>query len=232
MLVDPGARTGYTSIVTTDQPKRRGAKKKRKPAPQKTPWGSLAAAIAAVAMLGALIYGSFRAEGPKVTADTTPPATPPAVTTTPPPAAPPPAQAAKPAAGGESWNDAQIAWQSYEAGMAKAKAENKPVCLVFYTNWCPHCRNYSRVFQDARIVARARDFVMIRVNPDDESAVGDRYAPDGTYVPRTFFLDPNGTVLADVHASRPKFIHFYDENDPTSLLGGMDAALRKLARPM
>jgi thiol-disulfide isomerase/thioredoxin len=140
--------------------------------------------------------------------------------------------AARPAArnAGESWNDAQIDWQPYEQGMERAKAEGKPVCVVIYTDWCPHCKNYSHVFEDPRVVERARDFVMIRANGDKEADVAQRYAPDGGYVPRTLFLAPDGTLQADVHAPRPKFIHFYDEHDPASLLGGMQAALAKLGR--
>ncbi|MRG93008.1 thioredoxin family protein [Polyangium spumosum] len=234
MCVDLRSVRGYTSQVTKDQGRQaRRERKKRKEPAAKGSWGSLAAAIGAVVMLGVLLYGSCKGEDPTASVSPEPaptaPAAPPAVTTAP---APAPAAPRGNGTKGENWNDAQIPWQSYEAGMARAKSENKPVCLVFYTSWCPHCRNYANVFHDPRIVARARDFVMVRVNPDDEAAIGDRYAPDGSYVPRTFFLAPDGALLADVHAPRPKFLHFYDENDPASLLGGMDAALRKLARPM
>ncbi len=128
----------------------------------------------------------------------------------------------------EDWNDTGIAWQSYEAGISKAKSDNKPVCLVFFTNWCPHCRNYSKVFSDPRIVARAKDFVMIRLNADDVPEISNAHSPDGTYVPRTFFLGSDGKLLADVHAPRPQYVHFYDESNPESLLAGMDAALKKI----
>lgn len=143
-----------------------------------------------------------------------------ATTVAPQPAAP------KPAA--EDWNETQIAWQSYEAGISRAKTENKPVCLVFFTNWCPHCRNYSKVFSDPRIVARAKEFIMIRLNADDVPAISNAHSPDGAYVPRTFFLGPDGKMLADVHAPRPQYVHFYDEHNPESLLAGMNAALRKI----
>ena len=145
-------------------------------------------------------------------------------------APPPPAPAPPPAAanaGGETWNAAQIKWVSYADGLALAKAEKKPICLVFYTDWCPHCRNYSRVFNDPKIVERAREFVMIRVNPDEQADIGQKYAPDGGYVPRTFFLAPDGTLMADVRAPRPQFQYFFDEHNPASLLAGMEAALKK-----
>ena len=139
-----------------------------------------------------------------------------------------PAGGAHPGAQGESWNAQQIDWQGYEAGLAKAKAEKKPVVLVFYTNWCPHCRNYSHVFDDPTVVDQSKKFVMIRANADEEADLANRFRRDGGYVPRTFFLKPDGTLDPDIHVQRPKFLYFFDEKDPRSLLGGMDEALRKL----
>lgn len=135
-----------------------------------------------------------------------------------------------PARGGETWNAANIDWQPYEAGLARAKAQNKPVCLVFYTNWCPHCRNYSHVFDDPKVVERAKSFVMVRANADDEQALATKFTKDGGYVPRTFFLGPDGTFDPEIHAARTKFMYFYDERDASSILGGMEAALRRFAK--
>jgi thiol:disulfide interchange protein len=139
-------------------------------------------------------------------------------------------QAGAAARGGETWNAAQIDWQPYEAGLARAKAQKKPVCLVFYTNWCPHCRNFSHVFDDPKVALRSKDFVMIHANAEEEAAVANQYAKDGVYVPRTFFLSPDGVLDPELHAPRPKFLYFYDERDPGSLLAGMEAALRKLGK--
>ena len=134
------------------------------------------------------------------------------------------------AATAEGWNAAQIDWQPYEAGLARAKAQNKPLCLVLYTSWCPHCRNYSHVFDDAQVVERARSFVMVRANADEEAALARKYAPDGGYIPRTFFLAPDGTLDPEIHAPRPKFLYFYDERSPAGLLAGMTEALHKLVK--
>lgn len=133
------------------------------------------------------------------------------------------------AAAGEEWNTAEIDWQPYEAGLARAKAEHKPVCLVLYADWCPHCKNYSRVFADKRVVERAKSFVMVRVNTTDDDAVSRRYVADGNYVPRTYFLASDGAAATDVHAARDRYLYFYDERDPGSLLDGMSAALKKMA---
>jgi thiol-disulfide isomerase/thioredoxin len=129
---------------------------------------------------------------------------------------------------GEAWNASQIDWQPYEAGLAQAKAQKKPVCLVFYTGWCPHCRNYSHVFEDPRVVSSAHDFVMVHLDADANEAVASKYSPDGAYIPRTFFLAPDGTVDGSIHAPRPSSRFFYDERDPGALLAAMDTARKKL----
>lgn len=192
-------------------------------------WGNLAVVTLAVGALGFLLYSSFKAE--HTPAAPAPESAPQAQSNDKPKEQP--ANTQKPvSAAGSEWNDGQINWLSFEAGLAKAKAENKPACLVFYTGWCPHCRNYAKVFQDPKIVEKSRDLVMIRLNADDEEAISARYAPDGTYVPRTFFLASDGSIMSDVHEARPQYLYFYNENNPASLLAGMDAALRKAARPM
>lgn len=132
--------------------------------------------------------------------------------------------------GDDGWNGAQIDWKTYEAGLAEAAAKNKPVCLILHTSWCPHCKSYRRVFSDARIVERARRFVMIELDADSHRDIAQRYTPDGAYVPRTFFLSPAGALAVDIHAPRAKYQYFYDENKAESLLAGMDQALAKLAR--
>jgi thiol:disulfide interchange protein len=140
-----------------------------------------------------------------------------------------PAPAAAPQ-NGESWNAAQIDWQPYTAGLVKAKAENKPICLVLYTTWCPHCKNFSHVFDDPRVVEQAKSFVMIHMDAEQDSDVAQRFTRDGGYIPRTFFLGPDGTPDFDIHAARPSYIYFYDERNPQSLLAGMSEAIRKLRK--
>lgn len=180
----------------------------------------------ALLFTAALALPACRAETEAPQKDSAPAAT---------PAATSPAPSSRPAraassTGAETWNAAQIEWLSYEAGLARAKAENKPVCLVLFTTWCPHCRNYSKVFDDPRVVERAKQLVMIRLDADQESDIAQKHAPDGGYIPRTFFLAPDGTPDLDIHAPRAKYAYFYHEHDPAQLLAGMDEALKKLRR--
>jgi thiol:disulfide interchange protein len=128
----------------------------------------------------------------------------------------------------EDWNDGAIKWMGYEEGLAAAKAGKKPVCLVFYTTWCPHCANYSKVFKDQKVVDKSKSFVMIRLDKDKNKEISAQYKPDGEYIPRTYFLSPDGKLDESLTAERPQFKYFYAENDPASILGGMDRALQKL----
>jgi Thioredoxin-like len=135
---------------------------------------------------------------------------------------PPPARA------GGDWNNAQIGWREHDAGLAAAAKEKKPICLVVYTEWCPHCTNYSKVFHDPAVVAQAKKFVMIRVDNDKQKDVAAKYAPDGGYIPRTLFLSSAGTLDAELQAPNPKYKYFYDERNPAPTLASMEAALKKL----
>ena len=131
-------------------------------------------------------------------------------------------------AGAENWNDANIHWLSYDEGLAQAKKQHKPICLIFYTSWCPHCANYSKLFSDPKITEKSKSFVMIRIDADKNQELSQKYKPDGAYIPRTYFLSADGQLDESLSEQRPQFKYFYSENDPVSILAGMDRALRKL----
>jgi hypothetical protein len=134
----------------------------------------------------------------------------------------------RPVAAGGDWNDKGIAWKPYEEGLKEAQEQKKPICLVFYTEWCPHCTNYSSVFHNPKVVDQSKKFVMVRLDKDKNKELSKKFAPDGEYIPRTYFLSSAGSLDADIHAPRDQYKYFYHEKDPASLLGGMDAALTKL----
>lgn len=132
------------------------------------------------------------------------------------------------AAAPPDWNVREVAWLPYEAGLAAGKAERRPIVLVFYTDWCPHCHNYSRLFHDPEVVRLSREFVMIRVERDGNRELSARYAIDGEYIPRTFFLSPEGAVAQDLTSDNEDFLYFLDEHDPTELITLMELALDRL----
>lgn len=147
-------------------------------------------------------------------------ATQPAPTVTAAPAPPKPA----PPKDGENWGGSAIAWQAPTAGLAEAKRSGRPVMLVLYTTWCPHCKNYSQLFSDARVVEASKAFVMIRANSDEEEDFAGKYAPDGGYIPRTLFLGADGALRAEIRANEREYKYFYNERDAGPLLAAMERA--------
>ena len=131
-------------------------------------------------------------------------------------------------AGAEDWNDANIKWMPYDDGLAAAKKDHKPVCLIFYTTWCPHCANYSKLFSNPDLVKKSQSFVMIRLDKDKNAELSKKYSPDGEYIPRTYFLSADGKLDDSLTETRDQYKYFYGESDPSSILAGMDRALKKL----
>lgn len=132
-------------------------------------------------------------------------------------------------AGGD-WNDDGIAWRSFDDGVAEAKKDGKPVCLVIYTEWCPHCKNYAKVFHDAEIEELSKQFVMIRLDQENNESLSKKFVPDGSYIPRTMFLDSAGNLVPEIKLSRDKYLYFYDEHDPTQLREAMKNAPSKVQK--
>jgi len=130
----------------------------------------------------------------------------------------------------DDWNSAGIRWMAYEEGLAAAKTEHKPVCLIFYTTWCPHCTNYEKVFSDPDVVKKAESFIMIKLDKDKNRELSAKHAPDGEYIPRTYFLSPDGELDEELTAERSRFKYFYSESDPTSISAGMDRALERFGK--
>lgn len=126
-------------------------------------------------------------------------------------------------AGGD-WNDKAVQWRSYDEGIGEAKKAGKPILLIFYTDWCPHCTKYSAVFHDDAVIAKSKNFVMVRVNKDDNAELSGKYAPDGQYIPRTFFLKSDASLMG-VKTPRDKYQYFYNPQGPAELLAAMDKAL-------
>lgn len=130
-------------------------------------------------------------------------------------------------AGGD-WNDEGIAWRDWDEAVVEAKKSGKPICMVVYTETCPHCTNYSRMFHDEGVLEVAKDFVMVRIDQHASQSLAKRFAPDGAYIPRTLFFTPDGEIAPEIQVDRPKYVHFYDEHDPAHIRDAMKTAHPKL----
>ncbi len=71
---------------------------------------------------------------------------------------------------------------------------------------------------------------MIRLDKDQNRELSRKYSPDGEYIPRTYFLSSEGELDATITEARENYKYFYNENDPSAILAGMDRALTRLRK--
>ena len=125
----------------------------------------------------------------------------------------------------EVWNGAEINWRDIRSGIYESSQTGRPVIMVFHAPWCTACKKFRAVFYDKEIVQASRDFVMILIDGDADKASNGAFSPDGTYVPRTIFLDSEGNVQSHLKAAGdPKYPHSVDINSPRELLSLMQRA--------
>ena len=124
----------------------------------------------------------------------------------------------------DAWNGSEIAWRDIGSGIKESVKNGKPVIMVFHAPWCSACKKYRTVFKDPDIVEAARGFVMILIDADADKYASGAFAPDGSYVPRTLFLDAEGNVRKEFHGSDPEHAYSIDIDGPGELLTLMKKA--------
>ena len=65
---------------------------------------------------------------------------------------------------------------------------------------------------------------MILADVDQEKEINGEFQPDGSYVPRTLFIDPDGNVSDKLVGSDPLYPHSLDPEKPDELLALMEKA--------
>lgn len=127
------------------------------------------------------------------------------------------------------WNGAEIDWRDVKSGIYESAKTGKPAIMVFHASWCGYCKKYRAVFKDRGVVEASKDFVMILVDADVDRSTNSAFAPDGTYVPRTLFIDSKGEVLAKYHGKTdPEYPHTIDIASPAELRDLMNKARAEL----
>lgn len=119
----------------------------------------------------------------------------------------------------------RIAWRGLDEGLRESAALGRPLMLVVHAAWCPRCKELKRRFFDPSLAAASERFVMVNIDQDAEPQ-GLRYGPDGQYIPRVLFLDPQGQLDAGLsNPGRSRYKYFYTQHD--DLVAVMQTALER-----
>ena len=89
---------------------------------------------------------------------------------------------------------------SYKEALVQSKKENKPVFIMLYANWCPHCNTMkSTVFSDQKV----KDFMNANyisvwkdIEKEDGKTIKEHYNTNG--LPTFLFIDANERLLYSI----------------------------------
>ncbi|KAK9907999.1 hypothetical protein WJX75_001281 [Coccomyxa subellipsoidea] len=108
--------------------------------------------------------------------------------------------------------------------------DKKAILFIFSQPWCGACTKLKANFmQDGeKLLDISKDFLLINVGGDDNNKFGGEFAPDGGYIPRILFAEPNGTLRPDIKnpANPDQYAYFYQSVD--AVKAGMENALKVL----
>lgn len=89
-----------------------------------------------------------------------------------------------------------IQWETdFESAMRRARLENLPIMINFYTDWCSVCKILDReVLPEKNVVAESRNWVAIKINAEKRPDVAGAYGVTG--YPTLVFAAKSGKPLS------------------------------------
>jgi protein-disulfide reductase (glutathione) len=119
----------------------------------------------------------------------------------------------------------KIAWRGLDEGFKEAAETGRPLMMVVHAAWCPRCRELKQRFFEPALAETSERFIMVNLD-QDQTPEALRHGPDGQYIPRILFFDPQGRLdPALSNPSRSKYKYFYTMHD--DLVGMMQQVLER-----
>ena len=136
--------------------------------------------------------------------------------------------------------------KGFERALEKRQGTSDAMLLYFYTEWCPHCKEFNTTVAASRQMQEyVRHVIAVRVNPEagpKEKSLAEQFAVTG--YPTLFVISPETNQPQDVSAARGSpemFVAACEEagrkpsvkkrsvaQAPTARASGASAAVRKI----
>ncbi|WP_343694190.1 thioredoxin family protein [Flavobacterium sp.] len=97
----------------------------------------------------------------------------------------------------QSQNQFSVDGITYKTALENAKTQNKPVFVMLYADWCPHCNLMKKeVFSDPKVMDFLnKNYICVWKNIEKEEGMALKNKFKTTSLPAFLFLDSNETVL-------------------------------------
>lgn len=107
-------------------------------------------------------------------------------------------------------------YYNLDEAMSAAQLTSRVIMVDFMASWCGPCKMMdAEVFQSAPFKDKAKDFVLVKIDVDEQKAVASKYGVSA--MPTVKFLRPDGSILHE----------FVGYGGPAQVFGEMDTALSK-----
>ena len=128
--------------------------------------------------------------------------------------------------GGINWPKS-VKWVSFSEGQSLAASSQKPMMVLVYASWCKQCKALAKAMSSPEFVKASAAFVMVLTDHDDKTQGLTYYTPNLTYVPRIFFMQPNGELWVELQSGNTRYPYFYQPKNLSSLLTNMRTSLAR-----
>lgn len=97
----------------------------------------------------------------------------------------------------QSQNQFSVDGITYKTALENAKKENKPVFVMLYADWCPHCNQMKKeVFSDPNVMNFLnKNYICVWKNIEKEEGIALKNKFKTTSLPAFLFLDTNETLV-------------------------------------
>ena len=106
-----------------------------------------------------------------------------------------------------------INWVDYTSAISDS---SKPTMVILHKSWCAACKNLKpKLAESLDFEELSKEFSMVNAGESEELHDNADLSLDGSYIPRIYFLDPQGPVLPGFYNSKgnPSYKFFYFNAD-------------------